>query len=363
MKRVCKIASALLMISLIAAVLVLVAPRLFGVKMYSVLSGSMEPAYSVGDLIYTVPTDENKIKVGDTITFVLNSDGTVATHRVVEIDKENNQFYTKGDANDLSDGKPVQAENILGVVKFSIPKVGFLIGYMNTIPGKIVTITVILAIILLIMLLQTQINREEEEDEDQIDEIPSISSRSVREKKRRRPERRAGEEIRESRERREERERRESRERMPAREAVRKTSDRVRPKRVQPERAEEMKEPKIFPTTEKQKRRIEPVVPASVTNFHPSELSHRKPRTSQIMTPKIKEGATEAEYKYQRLQVCYKMLTLMETMWNDTMDETDELFVDEQEEENIFDSFVEEETAEKGGEEFDDTEKKQYTIS
>lgn len=57
--------------------------RLLGFSPYAVLSGSMEPAYHVGDLIYVEKVAPEEIKVGDPITFVLNDDLVAATHRVV----------------------------------------------------------------------------------------------------------------------------------------------------------------------------------------------------------------------------------------------------------------------------------------
>ena len=47
------------------------------------------------------------MQVGDAITFVLNEDLDVVTHRVISIDAENEHFYTQGDANDAPDGAPV----------------------------------------------------------------------------------------------------------------------------------------------------------------------------------------------------------------------------------------------------------------
>ena len=89
----------------IAAVLLaiaLVGARLFGFKVFTVLSGSMEPKYPVGSLIYVKKVDYTTLKSGDVITFMLD-ENTVATHRIVEVvpDQEDPsviRFRTKGDA-------------------------------------------------------------------------------------------------------------------------------------------------------------------------------------------------------------------------------------------------------------------------
>ena len=143
----------MLLVLLISVVAVFAAPRLCGIQIYGVLSGSMEPAYSVGDLIYVVPTAEEDIEVGDVISYLLNASGTVATHRVVEIDEENSSFYTKGDANDAADGSSVHYNNVIGVVRFGIPLLGYATMFMSTTSGKILTVTAVIATMILIVLL------------------------------------------------------------------------------------------------------------------------------------------------------------------------------------------------------------------
>ncbi|MGN1334481.1 MAG: signal peptidase I [Anaerovoracaceae bacterium] len=141
----------------IVAIVVLLAVLLAGVRLagfdvYTVLSGSMEPAYHVGSLIYVKDAAAEEIQVGDPITFVLNEDLVVATHRVVEIDAENQYFYTKGDANDYVDGSPVHFNNLIGKPVFSIPYLGYFADYVQNPPGMYVAISVGAVLLLLIFL-------------------------------------------------------------------------------------------------------------------------------------------------------------------------------------------------------------------
>ena len=130
------------LVALVVVIAVFLAgSRLVGYRVFNVVSGSMEPTYSVGDLIYVKDVDPNQIRVGDPITFVLNENLVVATHRVVDIDRENQYFYTKGDANETPDASPVHFNNVIGVPKFSIPLLGYVSDYIQDPPGSYVAIS------------------------------------------------------------------------------------------------------------------------------------------------------------------------------------------------------------------------------
>lgn len=144
MKKIASVISTTILIIMIAAALFVAVPKLFGIKMYSVLSGSMEPVLSIGDLIYVVPANPENIKEGDVISFVLNEDLLVATHRVAAVDTENMRFTTKGDANSAEDAGTVLFGNVIGIEKFSLPKVGYLFSAINTTVGRIISITIII---------------------------------------------------------------------------------------------------------------------------------------------------------------------------------------------------------------------------
>ena len=115
--------------------------RLFGINPYIVISGSMEPTYPTGCVIYVKPVSAAEVKVGDPITFTLNAEGTIGTHRVVEVDEENKCFYTKGDNNEDADGKPVPFANLLGTPVYHIPKLGYFADFISHAPGMYVAIS------------------------------------------------------------------------------------------------------------------------------------------------------------------------------------------------------------------------------
>ena len=134
----------------------LVGVRLIGLEPYVVLSGSMEPTYHVGSLIYVKDVDPYELESGDVITFMLDED-TVATHRIVEVvpdetDSTVVRFKTKGDANEAEDGSLVHYKNVIGSPVFTIPQLGYVANYIQNPPGTYIAISAGAILLLLVFL-------------------------------------------------------------------------------------------------------------------------------------------------------------------------------------------------------------------
>ena len=134
----------------------LVGVRLIGLEPYVVLSGSMEPTYHVGSLIYVKSVDYKELKVGDPITYMISQD-TVVTHRIIEVlvdeeDPNTIRSFTQGDANAVADGSSVHYKNIIGKPVFSIPYLGYVSHYIQNPPGTYIAIAVGAILILLVFL-------------------------------------------------------------------------------------------------------------------------------------------------------------------------------------------------------------------
>lgn len=120
--------------------------RIFGVQVFGVLTGSMEPTYPTGSLIYVKGVDPDDLRVNDVITFSI-SPNVIATHRIVEVVQDENnpavrRFRTKGDANRDVDASLVSSGNIIGKAMFAIPQLGYLASYIQEPPGIYVAILV-----------------------------------------------------------------------------------------------------------------------------------------------------------------------------------------------------------------------------
>ena len=130
----------------------------FGYGAAVVLSGSMEPELSKGDLIIVKETNSffnNQI--------VVFQDGdSLVVHRIIEINDD--QIITKGDANDIPDN-PIDKGRIKGEVIFNISYLGSVIEFIKTPIGTIVIIA------LAILLLEIPRICEKQKDTEEIEKI------------------------------------------------------------------------------------------------------------------------------------------------------------------------------------------------
>ena len=153
-KKIWNIVSTAFVVLIVLFAVLMVGVRLVGIRPFVVLSGSMEPTYQTGSLIYVRDVDPFKLEAGDVITFMMN-ETTVATHRIVgvvpdEDDPSVIRFRTKGDANEFEDGMLVHYKNVIGSPMFTIPLLGYVSSYISRPPGLYVGVMA-LAIIILLM--------------------------------------------------------------------------------------------------------------------------------------------------------------------------------------------------------------------
>jgi signal peptidase I len=92
-----------------------------------VLTGSMEPVISPGDIVLLAPTPRTQPKLGDIAAYTARrfsgESVGIFTHRVIGGDPVNG-WIMKGDANPTPDVQKPKAADISGVVFFVIPWVG-----------------------------------------------------------------------------------------------------------------------------------------------------------------------------------------------------------------------------------------------
>ena len=134
MRRLINIISSIILLIFVLIIIVIFAPKLFSIEPMVVVSGSMEPSYMKGSLLY--------VKEGDAITFYRN--GELVTHRVVEINTDEKTYTTKGDANQVNDVQPVAWSDVVGVPVFDVPVLGYPASFLGTRQGKFVFIVLLI---------------------------------------------------------------------------------------------------------------------------------------------------------------------------------------------------------------------------
>lgn len=121
-----------LLVMLAILLVSVVLPRVVGGQAYTVLTGSMQPTMDPGALVVVRPEPIEQVAVGDTVTYQLESGkAAVVTHRVVSVGYAADgavRLRTRGDANGTDDPEPVRAEQVRGVVWYSVPW----LGHVNT---------------------------------------------------------------------------------------------------------------------------------------------------------------------------------------------------------------------------------------
>ena len=104
-----------------------------GYRPITVISGSMEPRISVGDVVLYEPHPLAGIGEGTVIVFDDPTiDGGTAIHRVVATDPDTGWLQTKGDANTTPDSTSVTEDSIKGVARTLIPYVGLPAAWIQT---------------------------------------------------------------------------------------------------------------------------------------------------------------------------------------------------------------------------------------
>jgi signal peptidase I len=113
---------------------VIVAPALFGGRSLTVLSGSMDPALKVGDIVIDSQVSPAEVRVGDIITFS-DPEGTdkLITHRVrrLRITDGTAHVVTKGDNTNAVERWEMPAGGSLGRVEYRVPLLGFLVFWLH----------------------------------------------------------------------------------------------------------------------------------------------------------------------------------------------------------------------------------------
>lgn len=144
------IAGTICVVLVILAAFPFTLPRISGIEIYGILTGSMDPACPTGSLVYVKSVNPESLQEKDIVTF--QKGNLVITHRVVKNDVQKEELITKGDANNANDIQPVAYKQIKGKVALTVPLLGYLALRLNSAAGISVCV-IILALGLMLWVL------------------------------------------------------------------------------------------------------------------------------------------------------------------------------------------------------------------
>lgn len=120
----------------VGVVAALTVPRALGYRSLTVLTGSMEPAISPGDLVIGRQIAARSARPGDVVTFEEPGGTRLITHRVVSArpGRTRIHFVTLGDANDTSERWKVPLDGRIARVEYRLPKAGYVLSKLRAGP-------------------------------------------------------------------------------------------------------------------------------------------------------------------------------------------------------------------------------------
>lgn len=141
-RRALAVGGTVILVAMLVPFVLFAVPQVVGADHgFVILSGSMEPAISPGDVV--IVDASAAVAVGDVITF---RDGSIpTTHRVVAV--QDGAFVTQGDANEDPDAALVAPESVLGQVVLTIPLLGHVILWANSPLGYVSLVVVPLGLL------------------------------------------------------------------------------------------------------------------------------------------------------------------------------------------------------------------------
>lgn len=144
-------------------------PRFLGLSPMIVVTNSMDPTISAGDMVIVRRTDPALVTEGDVISFYnpqnIEKKGVI-THRVIGIAEQadgTRVFTTKGDANNTPDPIAVPEDRLVGVYRESIPYLGKIALFMKTPGGMLLCVVLPLCLLMLYDTIMRRIAEKQEE--------------------------------------------------------------------------------------------------------------------------------------------------------------------------------------------------------
>lgn len=136
-----QIVTVFMVLAVITLLVVNVGPLVLPYRLYTVLSGSMQPTIPIGAEVVSTPVPASQVSVGDIITFARpGHPDQLVTHRVIGIEPDGqggHQWITRGDANGIPDQWRIPAQGTGLKYRFQIPLLGYVLVELASPLGRI----------------------------------------------------------------------------------------------------------------------------------------------------------------------------------------------------------------------------------
>ena len=176
-KIIKSIINTIIVVVVLAFVLIVCLQRFSGNKisflnyrMFTVVTGSMEPKYKIGDVLIAKEKDPSEVKIGDAISYLAEKGeikNNVITHEVVNItqnEKGEYLFHAKGLIN-LVEDPVVHESQLYGVVVYKTKLLSFVRKIISTDIGMLLLIIIPILYIIVSEMIAILIEKEEKRRE------------------------------------------------------------------------------------------------------------------------------------------------------------------------------------------------------
>lgn len=145
-----------------------------GIKIYNIISGSMEPKYEIGDIILAQEVKEaTTLKVGDDIVYTGEKDdfaGKTVTHEIIKIEQKDGTYLitTKGLANDIED-PTITANQVQAKVTHKFVLLSLLSKVINNLYSMYFVIFIPIALVIFFNIIKiiNDLKHPEDDEEDE----------------------------------------------------------------------------------------------------------------------------------------------------------------------------------------------------
>lgn len=141
-----------------------------GFRLFTIATGSMEPAYNVGDVLISKEIAPEEIKVGDNIAYrgeVKVLKGKVITHQVISTQKGEDGKYkiiTKGISNTEEDPE-ISEEQVYGKIIYKVKTLSYIVKMISNIYVFYFFIFIPIAFIIFRQIKNIAVGGDEDEDD------------------------------------------------------------------------------------------------------------------------------------------------------------------------------------------------------